>query len=695
MLKYYFIFLFTVSICNAKFLHPEEGGLLHYTYVNFQWEQQPNITSYRFQIFGEDTDMILDTIINKTLFIDYHNLDWNNSYVAMLSIGSNNFENIDWADTVIFNIGEKLPSSSINVEFIDDQLFQDGLMFFSQVSPSLAMVAIDKNGNQVWNSDFAYINHWSKHGQLFGMKNGRGVETNFYNQIIWMTPEGTEIDAHEIKQIPNNNYMGITTEYQLGPIPLGPWTETYQDLGYIADGDTNEFVWRGTQITEWDNQTNMEVWNWNPFEYFDMADFDSIEGRWWSPINGSHYGMIFDWNHTNAFHFDESENMIYVSNRNLSRISKISYPSKDLVWSLGPPSIYGYGDDNICTDLLFSCQHHIQMLENGDLLFFDNGKLSELFLSDPYPTTRIRRIRVLEDLTCETIWQYDLPQELYGHSWGSAQLLENGHYFLYTHGSGYENGSICTLMEISPDQNLVWKASHQIPYAVWYRGYKIPSIHPSAFSVYFDRYRKFDFNSVNINGILLDDNNRSLNFTIHNGGGYTQPYSYVFSDSSGWFLNMADTIVLGAGDQHTVYISPELINDSLNNNITLSVKPLYHKWAKKDFKYNIYYLNGVLTNQKGTFSPKDFKLYQNFPNPFNVQTTIGYSIPKDSRVDIMIYNANGNLVKNIFNDFQNSGKHFINWDGTDNSGILMSSGVYYYKINTPYFHQEKKMILLK
>ena len=95
---------------------------------------------------------------------------------------------------------------------------------------------------------------------------------------------------------------------------------------------------------------------------------------------------------------------------------------------MGLPAEYGYGDENICTDLLFSCQHHIQMLDNGDLLFFDNGVLSEMLLEDPTPISRIRRISVIDDNYCETIWQYDLPPELYGYKWGSVQLLENGNY---------------------------------------------------------------------------------------------------------------------------------------------------------------------------------------------------------------------------------------------------------------------------
>ena len=257
----------------------------------------------------------------------------------------------------------------MNIEIINTEDTHNGLALFSQVSPNFRMVAIDKLGNQVWHSEFAYINHWNEYGQLFGMKDGRGVEVNFYDDILWMTPSGTEIDAHEIKQIPNGNYMGITTEYQLGPIPIGPWTESYQNLGYVADGYTNEFTWRGTKIIEWDSQSHEEVWDWNPFEHFSTDDYDSLEGRWWSPINGSSYGMIFDWNHVNAFHFDEEGSMVYISSRNLSRITKVSYPDYNLIWNMGPPSDFGYGDDNICTDLLFSCQHHIQLLEDGDLLF--------------------------------------------------------------------------------------------------------------------------------------------------------------------------------------------------------------------------------------------------------------------------------------------------------------------------------------
>ena len=53
-------------------------------------------------------------------------------------------------------------------------------------------------------------------------------------------------------------------------------------------------------------------------------------------------------------HFDEKESVIYVSNRHLSRISKIAYPSGEVIWNMGLPGEYGTGNNNICTDLLFS-----------------------------------------------------------------------------------------------------------------------------------------------------------------------------------------------------------------------------------------------------------------------------------------------------------------------------------------------------
>ena len=56
-------------------------------------------------------------------------------------------------------------------------------------------------------------------------------------------------------------------------------------------------------------------------------------------------------------------------------------------------------------------------MDNGDLLFFDNGNLSEMLLGDENPTTRLRRVRVIEDSYCETVWEYEFPPNLFGQEW--------------------------------------------------------------------------------------------------------------------------------------------------------------------------------------------------------------------------------------------------------------------------------------
>jgi hypothetical protein len=216
------------------------------------------------------------------------------------------------------------------------------------------------------------------------------------------------IDIHEIKQIPNGNYMAFVPEYRLGPIPEGSWSFLFQIQGYQADGITEEFPWIGMRIVEWDEDGN-EVWNWDPFEHFTMEDTDLYGGTWWGSFDsGAH-----DWMHSNAFHFDEEESVIYFSSRHLSRITKIDYPSGEIIWMIGLPNEFaGSESEHICTDLGITWQHNVQLLENGNILLFDNGNLSELF-GDDIPTTRALEFKVIDNSVCEIVWEYTLPDYYY------------------------------------------------------------------------------------------------------------------------------------------------------------------------------------------------------------------------------------------------------------------------------------------
>ncbi|HRI85574.1 MAG TPA: T9SS type A sorting domain-containing protein, partial [Ignavibacteria bacterium] len=88
--------------------------------------------------------------------------------------------------------------------------------------------------------------------------------------------------------------------------------------------------------------------------------------------------------------------------------------------------------------------------------------------------------------------------------------------------------------------------------------------------------------------------------------------------------------------------------------------------------------------------PDKFHLSQNYPNPFNPITKIAYSIPVSGIVTIKIFDITGREIKTLVNEFRNAGSYEIEFDGGG-----LSSGVYYYKLETNNFSETRKMILIK
>ena len=93
--------------------------------------------------------------------------------------------------------------------------------------------------------------------------------------------------------------------------------------------------------------------------------------------------------------------------------------------------------------------------------------------------------------------------------------------------------------------------------------------------------------------------------------------------------------------------------------------------------------------------PVGFHVYQNYPNPFNPSTTIKYTIPQANYVTVNIYDINGGLVNTLVNQKQNTGIYEVAWNGKNNAGLPVVSGVYLYKVQSGDFIKISKMILLK
>jgi parallel beta-helix repeat protein len=94
--------------------------------------------------------------------------------------------------------------------------------------------------------------------------------------------------------------------------------------------------------------------------------------------------------------------------------------------------------------------------------------------------------------------------------------------------------------------------------------------------------------------------------------------------------------------------------------------------------------------------PEEFKLYQNYPNPFNPSTTIGFDVPNGkTQVRLEIYNILGQRVKTLVNDVYTAGRYKVSWDGTNNVGGRVSTGVYIYRIQAGDIVQSKKLTFIK
>jgi hypothetical protein len=138
-----------------------------------------------------------------------------------------------------------------------------------------------------------------------------------------------------------------------------------------------------------------------------------------------------------------------------------------------------------------------------------------------------------------------------------------------------------------------------------------------------------------------------------------------------------------AGNFLSIYISnmPEYYGD------TLDARFLYNA-------ITINYQSAPVNNDENR-NPDRFLLEQNFPNPFNPLTTIKYRLHQMSNVTLSIFNQLGENVRTLINEKQPIGNYQVQWDGRNQEGINVSSGIYLYRLKAGSFIQMRKMLLLR
>jgi WD40 repeat protein len=103
------------------------------------------------------------------------------------------------------------------------------------------------------------------------------------------------------------------------------------------------------------------------------------------------------------------------------------------------------------------------------------------------------------------------------------------------------------------------------------------------------------------------------------------------------------------------------------------------------------------TNLIRSIVPPSYRdqLAQNYPNPFNPTTTIAFSLSKDADVELRIFDLRGASVRTLLNGRRSTGVHRVTWDGANDNGQPIASGVYFYKLTVGSFTDTKKMTVLK
>ncbi len=172
--------------------------------------------------------------------------------------------------------------------------------------------------------------------------------------------------------------------------------------------------------------------------------------------------------------------------------------------------------------------------------------------------------------------------------------------------------------------------------------------------------------------------------------------------------NIADVLPPGEGFIATLYFSSQ--NTRCNPELKLTAWPLSagklyfdmvdetgHSFCKRrtDDGDVAIPINAGGTQEQEQAQPIRFELKGNYPNPFNPETVIKFNLPQDCWVSLRVYNILGQVVKTLVDEPLPAGSHAIMWDGKNQQGSDVASGVYFYRIKAGDFESTQKMTLLR
>ena len=256
------------------------------------------------------------------------------------------------------------------------------------------------------------------------------------------------------------------------------------------------------------------------------------------------------------------------------------------------------------------------------------------------------------------VWSWDWSS--YNYNFTSIVIDEGG--YVYLAGSDPANGAgILLKMANNAAQEQIWRANYSGRWALHY-GLKI--VQDGSGDLITGGCKGPDCRPYSIR-YTSDGQQVWLNTNIGNMGDVCG--TKIITDNKGGFYQIA-------------FAGSELFTENFGNG------------DGAIFKFGETINSGV---QNQNALPNHFGLYQNYPNPFNATSCISYELEKEEQVNLAIYNIDGQRVKTLINQRQEAGRHSIFWNGQNDDGDHLSSGLYVYELLTQQNFERRKMLLVQ
>ena len=550
------IYILLIGFSYTSDFVPSNNSNLNYTQVFFKWPQISNIEYYVLYLSDDSQNSIqVNSVTNSILIDDF--ISWNNEYYWSVC-GFDEFDNINFCyDSISFSINS-LPAyyPDGNQVLVLNEDYHDGITVLDFDSQGFS-AAIDKMGVPIWFVDKSSFGNFNpkvlvtqllESGNFIGIGTGTGYEFDINGTIVFETPSDYGAHHHFIKK--DSSYFLIDAIDELNACPSN-----------CPDNLPEEIYWQGDRFVEIDSNGEL-LWEWSTFDYIDLNDYNPL---YLDRLSNSYpTDSSMDWTHSNSIFYDNQN--IFVSIRNLSRIIKIDYNTKELVWHIGDVN---FMDEIYFNNTIeFSGQHSVEVLDNGNILFFDNHSHLE-----PEVSRCIEFSYSELDDSVHVLWEYILPN-LFTGSRGECNRLPNGNTLINVGRTG-------NLIEVNNSDEIVWhlKMIDDNLDVASFRSLRVNNLYPLIFSFEIDNIEG-DYINQNYNINYFD----TISGIIYNKGWESQPYSYSLLDQTGNLI-YNNVISINANDSGLILIPVEelIIDDSQytirvtpHNNNSLYQEMVFH-----------------------------------------------------------------------------------------------------------------------